>query len=245
MTWLFRAAITILLVFSGLYLFSRFDLDAPFISASLRQSDWMTVSGEGKVTVVPDTGLVDIGVRVMRPKIRDTQTEANKTMNGIIDILKGMGIDEKDIKTSSYSIYPRFEWLKKQRLVGYEVSIDTAITVRSLDKVDEVIDAATANGANRVGHVRLIVNEEIEKAYRQKARELAVNDAKEKAVQIVSAAGISLGRLVKVQEEELGQPPVYYELYREAKETAVASKTHVMPGMNDIVSRVTLFYEIR
>ncbi len=194
LTWLFKVAVCIVLIFSGFYLYSRFGIGSPLVSVFSNPDSWMVVSGEGKVSLVPDMGLVNIGARSVHEKVNKAQEEANRIMNSVVGALKKIGIEEKDIKTSSYSIFPSYDWSAKRRFLGYEANIALSVTVRSLDKVDEVIDAATAKGANTVGEVRLIAGEEKERIHRQKARELAVNAAKEKADQLSQAAGMPLSR---------------------------------------------------
>ena len=152
------------------------------------------VSGQGKVTVVPDTGIVSLGLNLTKPTVKLAQTEVNTIINKITTDVKQLGVDQKDIKTTDYSIYPDYDYRTGSgKITGYRVSASISVRVRDLEKINSVIDTATADGANTVGGVTLTVDEDKQKELIQEAREKAVAEAKTKAESLARAAGITLG----------------------------------------------------
>ncbi len=241
----FVAALAVLI---ALFLYNRFGPPFSFTSTVTQKTDLFTVSGEGKVTVVPDTGVVDLGINLTRPTVKSAQTDVNNIINNISAETKKLGVDAKDIKTSNYSIYPEYDYRTGTgRITGYRVQASLTIKVRDLEKINSVIDSATANGANTVSGIQLTVDDDKQKALLQQAREEAIKEAKTKAESLAKAAGISLGRIVNVQEAN-GEPrPVPYI----AKDMAAVgmggggTATEIQPGSTDITSTVTLSYETR
>ncbi len=231
--WVVKLGATVVLILAALFAYGKLGPGIPITSVVTQKQDLFTVSGEGKVTVVPDTAIVELGVTAQQSTVKAAQSQANTVINKITDELKKLGVDAKDITTSNYSIYPQYDYQAGNRLTGYQVNASLTITVRDIDKVSQVIDQATAAGANTVGGIQLTVDDAREKELLQQAREEAVKEAKAKAESLARTAGITLGKIVNVQEAEVGGPIVF------------AKPTQIEPGSTDITSSVTLFYETR
>lgn len=128
------------------------------------------------------------------------------------------------------------------RITGYGMNVNIVVTVRDLTKVNQVIDTATANGANQVSNISFTVDDE--EKYQAEARKLAIDDAKSKANELAGAAGLRLGKVVGVYES-----PVYYgrDVMMSAKAEGMggAGSTALQPGSTEIATQVTLNYETR
>ena len=246
-TWIGRLVASVVVIGTAIYLLMRFGPGIPVSSVVTQKQEMFSVSGEGKVTAVPDTGIVSLGITINRPTVKAAQTEVNTKINSITNELKNSGIDPKDIKTENYSVYPEYDYLQGPgRISGYRVTTDIKVTVRQLEKLNEVIDKATAAGANTVSGIQLTVEENRQKELVHQAREEAVKEAKTKAESLASAAGITLGKIINVQENVPGAPVPFMMLDSAAKEgRGGGSATDIQPGSTDIYSTVTLFYETR
>lgn len=238
----------LVVIFIGVFLLLRFGPGIPINSVVTQKTDMFTVSGEGKVTVVPDTGIVDLGITSNKSTVKAAQAEANTVIMNINKAVRDLGVAEKDLKTSNYSVYPQYDYQNGgNRITGYQVTASLTVTIREIDKINDVVDAATANGANTVGGIQLTVDETAQKKLLQQAREEAVQEAKEKAASLARAAGISLGKLVNVVETPTNEFPRPMMYAKEAVMNAggADSATQIQPGSTDIVTSVTLFYETR
>lgn len=204
---------------------------------------YQTVSfvGEGKVKAVPDTARIDIGLVTEGKDTITVQNENSSKMNAVIKFLKDRGISETDVKTSNYSLSPKYEYSKgKSSLAGYILSQNLTVIVRNLDKIGDILDGAVGSGANRIDSVSLFVDKPEE--LKNKAREEAVKIAKEKAALASKTVGFRLGRLVNFNEGFSGEPPVFYEALDRG---GVAGATQIEPGSQEIKVNVTLTYLLK
>lgn len=205
------------------------------------------VSGEGKTSITPDEAQVSVGISSNKPSIKLAQDEANKTINQITESIKKLGVEDKDIKTTNYSVYPNYDYNSgSQRINGYNVSAQLTVKVRDFDMINSIIDQSTALGANQVGGITFMLSDDKQKQAEKEARELAVKEAKEKAEALASASGIKLGRIINVSESTSGFPvPMYARdaVMNLESGKAAGAPTQVEPGSSDVSINVTLSYE--
>lgn len=207
---------------------------------------YQTVSftGEGKIKAAPDTAKADIGLVTEGKDTITVQNENSSKMNAVIKFLKDQGIGEADIKTSNYSLSPKYEFSKgKSSLVGYILNQNLEVTVRNLNMIGEVLDGAVKNGANQINSVSLFVDKPEE--LKNKAREEAVNQAKEKAALASKTAGFRLGRLVGFNEGFSGEPPVFFESLGKGVGGDIVSSPQIEPGTQEIKVNITLTYLLK
>lgn len=242
--WVIKLGTTVILILAAVWAYGKLGPGIPITSVVTQKQDLFSVTGEGKVTVVPDTAIVDLGITANKPSVKEAQTEANTVIKNITQSLKDLGIADKDVKTSNYSVYPQYDYQpgSANRIAGYQVNASITVTVREIDKVNQVIDTATAQGANIVGGIQLTVDDKQQKALLQQARELAVKEAKDKANSLALAAGITLGKIINVQEGFSDPRPVFA---KEMMAVGGGGETDIQPGSTDITSSVTLYYETR
>lgn len=243
--WLIKLILTVVIVLLAL----KFVSPLPISSVVTQKNDLFTVSGTGKVSVIPDTAIIDLGITSSQPTVKAAQNEANTVITNISKAVRELGISEKDIKTSNYSVYPQYDYRTGvvNKITSFQVTANLIITVRELDKANQVIDQATSKGANTVGGINLTVAQDKQKELLQQARDEAVKEAKAKAESLARSAGISLGRIINVQESDTSQP---MPLLMNAKMSDAVGQgggapTEIQPGSTDIVSSVTLYYETR
>ncbi len=174
---------------------------------SRNQTNRMTLEGEGRVTVTPDLAKINIGIATESPNVQQAQQENTRTSNQIIDALRRIGIHENDIKTASYSVFPRYDYVEgKSILRGYEVEHLFEVTIRDLTKTGLVYDEAIKNGANRSGAIQFLVSNP--EHFYQEALIKAMNNAENKAAVLAKTIGATLHPIpVKITERNFQQGP--------------------------------------
>lgn len=240
--------IAITTFFLALSLYTKFIGSIPFsvTSTTTTKTDLFTVQGQGKVSAIPDTAEVTLGITISRPNVTSAQNEVNRIINKITQDLKQLGIEEKDIKTINYTVNPDYDYSGgKPKISGYTVTVNLEVKTKKLEKINGVIDTATSNGANLIGGLNFTFSEEKQKELRSGARKQAVEEAKVKAQELASAAGIKLGRIINVQEETTFPWERPVPLMVERAVTAPSEETQIQPGESKIQVTVTLSYEIR
>ena len=201
-------------------------------------------SGEGKVYTKPDIAFVDFSVVTQGTRVKDVQDANTKKMNTVIAFLKDSGIDEKDIKTTNYNLYPQYNYenYRIPQIVGYQISQTLSIKIRNLDKVGEILQGGVEAGLNQVNSLYFSV--ENDEQLKEQAREAAIKDAKEKAKKLASQLGVRLVKIVGFSENTNGYVSPMYA--KEASGMGGGSATpDIQTGQNEIVINVTITYEIK
>lgn len=239
---------TIFAIFILLFVFAKWGPAINFATTSQMKGEPFSVSGEGKVFVTPDIAKISLGIEVNGASLKTVQSNVNAKAKALTDSLKKLGIAEADIKTTSYSVYPEYDYTNSVgRIIGFRVSTSYEVTIRDFDKVNDAITTSTTSGANIVGGVSFELNDKTEKEKLQEARKLAVKDAKDKASGLAGAAGITLGRITNVSENQGSPTRLMYAdkavgLGGGSPEPATPN---IEPGQTEINITVTLSYEVR
>ncbi len=247
--YLLKPLYVILIVVLSFWLLNKLNISLPLsmISTVTSKNDVFSVTGEGKIAAKPDTAQISLGVIIHGSTVTQVQSDANKTMNKITDDLKNLGLAEKDIKTTNYSLQPDYNYNNgSQTITGYSANISLLVKVKDFQKINNVIDKATTDGANQVGGLSFIVDDPTE--FENQARKIAIDDAKKKAQTLAGQAGLNLGRVINVVENQQAQPrPMYVPAMMKTDGLGAAPNvpTQVEPGSTEIIMDVTLTYETR
>jgi uncharacterized protein len=174
---------------------------------------WVEVTGEGSVSAAPDFAEVTLGVTSTGKKAGDAVAANAQAANALVSVIKTEGVAPADIQTSTVSVSPMFSQpLPNQQtaptVTGYSVSNNVSVRVRDLPRLGALLDKAVTAGANSIygigfGHNNL-------SALLDKARPLAVADARRKAEIYAAAGGGRIGRLMVLTEDGGRQPPMAF-----------------------------------
>lgn len=217
---------------------------APAAQAAIeRPFPLVTVAGEGSVNVVPDLAYATAGVHSEAKTPREA-TEANaKLMNAVVAAARQAGIEERDIRTSRFSISPVYAPRREgaPQLTGYRVTNQVRVTVRDHARIGDVLDQMVAAGANQVSGVEFTVADPSKLL--DEARAAAFADAKRKAELYAKAAGAQIGRAVAVTEDGAQPPRPVFRAERAAL-AAPAAATPVSAGEETLRVQVTVSFEL-
>src|SRR3989344_2463432 len=205
----------------------------------------MAVSAEGKVTVSPDTASVNFSVITEAKTAKEVQTQNTEKMNKVIEYVKSVGIDPKDIKTTSYYLYPKYDYPNgKSILVGYTLTNSISVKIVKFELIGDLIAKSVELGINQIGDINFFVDNPDE--IKTKAGQLAIQNARAKALALARQAGIKLGKVVSVTEsgEEF---PLYYPMAKEAFAVGGGggAAPPLTPGTQDIQVTANVIFEIR
>lgn len=208
----------------------------------------ISFSATGKVFAQPDLVLTTFSVITEEKTVAQALTENSENMNKVIEFMKSQDIEDKDLKTTVFSIYPLYEWHESESsyypqgervLVGYEVKQSLEVKIRDMEKIGVLIEGATDAGANEVGSLQFTFDNEDE--LKAQAREQAIDKAKEKAKELAIQLGVKLGKITDFQENLIS--PVFYEM-KAASEMGGGATPQIETGQNLISSNVIITYEI-
>jgi uncharacterized protein YggE len=204
------------------------------------------VSGEGEAAVAPDMALLSLAVMREAKTARAALDANNDAMAAVIAAMKASGIADRDLQTAGIQISPRYNFTNRPDgtqqadLVGYQVTNTLAVRVRDVDKIGEVIDKAVTLGVNQGGDVSF-TNED-PAATITEARKKAVADAIAKARTLAEAAGVGLGRVLDISDQNVAPAPMPIQ----AKAfDARGAGVPVQSGENSYKVQVTVTFELK
>jgi uncharacterized protein YggE len=188
----------------------------------------ISVIGEGRSTMAPDTAVLTLSVVRQEKTAREALDGNNKAMSEVLAALKKAGIAERDLQTSGFSVQPQYRFPQGSdgqqlppELIGYQVSNSLTVRVRDLSKLGAIIDQSVTLGVNQGGDIQF-TNDKPDSAI-EAARKDAVADAISRAKTLAVAAGVKLGNVIEINES--GPRPQPVPVYRAAmmKEAADSS----------------------
>ena len=201
----------------------------------------VSVSATGTVKVTPDVAYTTVGVVTQKKKMQDAQSANKELMNAVAEALKKAGLADDDIRTTEYSVQPVYNYSGNTSAISsFEVNNTVELTIRNIDKVGEILDAAAAAGANTSYSVSFDLLDK-SKAYNQ-ALTSAMESARSKADTLASAGKFSIISVLNVSEGYTSTP-VYRE-YATASETSDKA-TYISTGDMDVTATVSVSYEIQ
>lgn len=231
-----------------------------YVGSGVTATNTITVSGMGEVFAVPDRATFTVTVREEGDDVAAAQDKSTAKINAIIDYLKSTGVEDKDVKTQSYNVNPKYEWEQKpcspngicpqgnQKLIGFEVWQTLEVKVQDPKKAGELLTGVGSKGASEVSGLSFTVEDEDQ--LKSQARESAISEAKEKADALAKQLGVSIVRVVGFYEDSYGYPTPYAYgkggIAMDAANESVRSVAPSLPtGENKIISNVNVTYEIR
>lgn len=208
-------------------------------------SNTINFTGEGKVYTKPDIAFVDFSVVTQGTDINDVQDANTKKMNNVVDFLKGFGIEEKDIKTTNYNLYPQYTYENNKipQIMGYQINQTLSVKIRKIDQAGEILKKVVSTGINQVNSFYFGV--ENDEQMKEQARQAAIEDAKKKAEKMAAQIGIRLGRIVGFIENSGGYPAPMYDYAKGYGIGGGGGTPNIQAGENEIIMNVTLIYEIK
>src|SRR3989338_6292868 len=215
----------------------------------------ISVSGEGEAISVPDIAVFSFTVSRDAKVASDAQGQVTKSMDVILAELKALGIEEKDIKTTDYSLWPKYAsepiicsptFCPPSRQVqdGYTASHNVSVKVRSTEDVGEALRVAGENGATGLSSISFTVDDPDK--ILDEARAEAIKDAKEKAKLLSRELGVRLVRVVSFYDNTGGGGTPYYAESLGDNMVKTSAPAPTIPiGENKVNVSVTIVYEIR
>ena len=204
----------------------------------------IAVSGEGKVSVPPDSASFTVGVEATAKSVGAATAEVTAKMKAVLDAVANAGVAAKDVRTVRYDVAIDRPWKdgKQQPIAGYRVSTAADVKVRELSRLGKILDAVTAAGSNQLNSVRM---EKLDPRPQQlEALALAYGAGREKAKAIAIAAGVELGDFVTVSEGGISPRPMMMPMMARLM-AADATPVPVAEGELEYGARVEVVFGVK
>jgi uncharacterized protein len=205
----------------------------------------VSVTGTGKVTMVPDRFTFQVGVQTMAATVDDAVAENNRRIAAVIAALKKAGAADKDIQTSGFNIWPQQDYQEGRmpRITGYQVSNNVTVRSAKVDDAGRLLGIAIGAGVNTSTGLQFEVSDP--SRGRERGLRSAYDDAKAKATLLAQAAGRTLGRAIVinegVQNTPMPQPMMRQAMAMEAR----VGNVPVEAGTEELSFTVSVTFELR
>lgn len=228
----------------------------------------ISVTGTAEISSVPDVATFSFSVQETAKDAKIAQDVINEKISNILEGLEDLNVDEKDIKTESYTIHPKYEWVKvekkketaldgtiyypgnnqKRVQVGFDVRQNVRVKLRDLEKVSDALTLFAENAVENLNGPRFEIDD-LDKI-QEEARLEAIKKAKAKAKRLAHDLEVRLGKIVSFSENGGGYQPVYRnDFAMMAKGASMDFEESYAPqlpvGENDISATVTITYKIK
>jgi uncharacterized protein YggE len=203
----------------------------------------VTVVGTGEAHGKPDFAQIQVGVVTEAHTAAEALKKNNEAMSQLIVMIRKRGIEDRDLQTVQFNVSPRYNYDKTQqeppKISGYQVTNEVHVRVRNLTTLGAFLDETISLGANQVRGISFGVAEPAQ--LMDEARKKAIADAQRRARVFAEAAGVKLGKPLRIDEQAGGRPGPYPVARMEA---AAASAVPIAPGEQTFSITVTVSYAI-
>ncbi|MGN1368339.1 MAG: SIMPL domain-containing protein [Aristaeellaceae bacterium] len=201
------------------------------------------VTGSAAVTLKADYARISMGVSTSASTVDSAAQKNNAAIYALIDALKAAGIAEADIATSNYSVYPEYDYSSfgGEKLTGYNVTNQLTVIIRDMEHIGATLDKATAAGANNIYNIEFLSTQA--DAAEDEALAYAVQDAMRRAKLLADAAGLQLGGIVSISDNNTSWG-INARTYA-SKLDAEAVGNSILPDDTSVSASVTLVFELK
>ncbi|OMF98223.1 SIMPL domain-containing protein [Paenibacillus sp. FSL R7-0337] len=210
------------------------------------QKNIVNVVGKGELSIKPDIAYLSIGVTTTAETAQEAQKGTAAKVSKLTALFKTTwGIADKDIQSTQFYVQPNYTYSEKdgQKVKGYNAQHTLEVAYRDLTKVGQLLDAASATGANNIGNVRFAIEDP--SAFEAQVIEKAMQNADVKAAAIAKAAKRGVGQVVTVVQSDDGNNPVVYAEAAQKMAMDSAAGSSVEPGQVKVTTQLNVTYELK
>lgn len=226
-------------------------------SGEPEESGQISVTGEAEIRVVPDEVMLTLGVETWNKKMEIAKEQNDAIIARIVALTDDLGIAPEHVQTDYVSIEPRYRdaYYEERDFIGYFVHKTVAITLRDLDKFEELLSGSLEAGVNYVHGIQFRTTELRE--HRDEARALAIRAAQEKAVALAGELGKGVGDPTMIQEVQNSWWSGYnswwgsrwgsgmtQNVIQEVGAGALTGDGSLAPGQISVTARVSVTFEL-
>nr|WP_255520020.1 oxidative stress defense protein [Serratia sp. PAMC26656] len=186
-------------------------------AAELPEGPHVVTSGTSSVDATPDIATLAIEVSVSSKDAGQAKKQVDERVAQYFDFLQKNNIEKKDISAANLRTQPEYDYLKtgESVLKGYRAVRQVQVTLRQLDKLNELLDGALKSGLNEIRAVELGVAKP--DVYREQARQKAIENATQQAASLAKGFNAKLGPVFSIRYHVANyQPMPVARMYKSA-----------------------------
>ena len=156
----------------------------------------ISVSGEGKIKVIPDQVFISIAVETKGTNATDVKKQNDAIIEKVLQFITKFKVPKNDVLTKSISLNPQYDYEKKKR--NYNATQTIEILLKNLTQYDSLMEGLVDSGINRINGIEFKTSKLTE--LQSEARKLAMKEAKLKAEDYVSVLGQKVGKAITITD---------------------------------------------
>jgi uncharacterized protein YggE len=206
----------------------------------------LTVSGTGLVRVSPDTASINLGVATQDSDVAQAVAASNLAAEAIINAVKNLGVAPEDVRTTYFNVSPQPMYDQSGQPTGqtnYWVNNTLVVTLRQVDQLGAVLQAAVDAGANSINGITFDLTDKSQAE--EQARQAAIADARQRAERLATAAGATLDEIVSIYTGGYSYGAINYVEAASSAGSAGGGTVPIAPGTFDVRIDVTLAYTLK
>lgn len=207
----------------------------------------VTVTGSGEALGDPDTAMIQLGVNVRADDVGAAVDSANEAIDSVTSALVEIGIEELDIQTTNFSVWPEDVYDPAlgaptgERVFHVDSTIN--VIVRDISNMSDVISTGLEAGANNIFGINFSIDDTAPLA--ERARENAIDDAQSRAEALAAGMGLDLGEVISVREFGGGGIVTRVQAVEVAAEEGLGGGgPPISPGQSRVSVQVEVTYSI-
>lgn len=221
-------------------------------SGAAASSDGTADTGEQVIVIsskaaemgTPDLATISFGIQTQETEAEAAQQANSETTDQVVNALRALSIDDSSIQTASYNLYPQYDY-SNDSISGYQAQTTLCVKDQKVEDAGRIISAAVGAGANNVSDIQYSCSK-YQELYDTALRS-AITSSRDKAEAAATAAGKTLGGIVRIEEAPGDDYYRNYSSTNASMEAATADSTAVsiMPGEVEITAQVTVTYAMQ
>lgn len=217
-------------------------ISSSMIAQDVKQVPQISVSGEGKIKVVPDEALITVSIETTDKDAKEAKKQNDIISDKVLKLIKKKGVLSTDFQTQRMSLYQNYDYNTKKK--SYVANQTISIHLKNLSKYDQLMLELVDTGINRIQGVEFKSSKikELEK----QARKNALMDAKTKAndyVSVLEDQKVGKALLISDNSQTHYPQPIYGGMMKTmAMESDAAPRETLAIGEIEIISVVTVTF---
>jgi uncharacterized protein YggE len=165
---------------------------------SVADGPHIVVSGEGKVSVKPDSARIVFHFEQRAERALPAKQTVDKQVNDLLDGTSRFGIASDDVRASDLSTSQDVQYDKNDRRVsgGYVAARSVTVVLHDMQRLNDFLDFGLAAGAAEIS--QLVFESTQAASLRAEAKKKAVNNVREKGSEMAKAFGGKLGSVYSI-----------------------------------------------
>lgn len=224
-----------------------------YVGRGNQPANVISVAGSGEVLATSDIASLYLNISKDGVTAKEAQNLLNESVTKTLEYLKGQSIDDVDIKSEYGGLNPKYQYEKcygyncptNPKIIGYTATQSITVKVREVDTANDIRTGLAELGITDISGPTFSIDDE--EGFKDQARSLAIQEAREKAELLASELGVKLGKVVSFSENNgVNYPMMYEKAAMGASDMMSRDQAPVLPkGENKVTSNVTISYEIR